>query len=99
MIQNYFGEETVWKLLANNPYEKNNAQGITLRYRATSYKENSELAWNFLSRIPLNNVVEVVREKAPESWKNKEHRDYDVIKQIKVKNVFGNESEVIIMNI
>ena len=99
MIQNYFGEETIWKLLANNPYEKNNAQGITLRYRATSYQENSELTWNFLNHIPLNNVVEVVREKAPESWKNKEHRDYDVIKRIRVKNVFGNESVVVITNI
>ena len=98
MIQNYFGEETIWKLLANNPYEKNSAQSITLRYRVTSYQENSELAWNFLNHIPLSNVVEVVREKAPESWKDKEHRDYDVVKQIRVKNVFGCESEVHIIN-
>ena len=99
MIQNYFGEETIWKLLANHPYEKNNAQSITLRYRATSYQENSGLVWNFLGHIPVNHIVEVVREKAPESWKNEEHRDYDVVKQIRVKNVFGNESEVIIMNL
>lgn len=98
MIQDYFGEETVWKLLANNPYEKNNAQGITLRYRATSFEENEGIAIGFLQAIPRRFLVDIIKEDAPKSWRPKEHWSQKVFKEIRVKNVFGNESKVIIMN-
>lgn len=99
MIQNYFGEETIWKLLANNPYEKNNAQSITLRYRATSFEENEEIALGFLQAIPRRFLVDIVKEEAPISWGTKAYWTRKVFKEIRVKNVFGNESEVIIMNV
>lgn len=99
MIQNYFGEETIWKLLANNPYEKNNAQSITLRYRATSPEENEDIAMSFLQVIPQRFLIDIVKEDAPKSWWSKGHWAQKVFKEIRVKNVFGNESEVIIMNI
>ena len=98
MIQNYFGEETVWKLLANNPYEKNNARSITLYYRAMSKEDNDNIAYGFLQAIPKKHIIEVVKEDAPKSWWSKDFWAFKVVKQIKVKNVFGNESEVIIMN-
>lgn len=98
MIQNYFGEETIWKLLANNPYEKNNAQGITLRYRATSPIENENIAISFLQAVPRRFLVDIIKEDAPKSWRPKEHWSQKVFKEIRVKNVFGNESKVIIMN-
>ena len=101
MIQNYFGEETIWKLLANNPYEKNNAQGITLMYRATSLKENENIVSSFLRAIPRKNLTEIVTERAPENWfgtVNGESWGFTAVAKIRVKNVFGNESEVIILN-
>lgn len=98
MIQNYFGEETIWKLLANNPYEKNNVQGITLRYRATSFEENERIRLGFLQAIPQRFLVDIVKEDAPKSWWAKEHWTQKVFKEIRVKNVFGNESEVHIIN-
>ena len=99
MIQNYFGEETIWKLLANNPYEKNNAQGITLRYRATSPIENENIAISFLQAVPRRFLVDIIKEDAPKSWWSKEHWAQKVFKEIRVKNVFGNESAVVISNI
>lgn len=98
MIQNYFGEETIWKLLANNPYEKNNAQSITLRYMAASFEQNAEIALGFLRAIPREFLVDIVKEDAPQSWGSKEHWSQKAFKEIIVKNVFGNESKVLIMN-
>ena len=98
MIQNYFGEETVWKLLANNPYEKNNAQSITLRYMAVTPKANKDIANSILCRIPKDKLVNVEMQDAPNEWQANGFYE-KVVKRIVVKNVFGNESEVIIINL
>ena len=97
MIQNYFGEETIWKLLANNPYEKNSAQSITLMYRAVNPKIHRDIVNSILCRIPSDKLIEVELQEAPNEWKA--NGSYEkVVKRIVVKNVFGNESEVIIIN-
>lgn len=98
MIQNYFGEETIWKLLANNPYEKNNAQSITLHYRAYSITEHDNIVKAFLNNIPGNHIVNIEEGKPPIEW-GCANDNFTIIKKIVVRNVFGNLSEVKIMDV
>lgn len=94
MIQDYFGQETIWKLLGTHPYKQNGAH-VCLNYLVKTPKANKELVDSILCRIPKDKLVDVEMQDAPNEWQ--ENGFYEkVVKRIVVKNVFGNESEVII---
>lgn len=96
MIQDYFGQETIWKLLGTHPYEKN-VNRLTLRYDASTPRISKDISDNFLLRIPKDKIIDVEMQDAPNEWQVNGFYG-QVVRRIVVRNVFGNESEVIISN-
>lgn len=96
MIQDYFGQETIWKLLGTHPYEQNSAH-VCLTYSIRTPKANKELVNSILCRIPKDKLVAMEMQDAPDEWQANGFFG-QVVRRIVIRNVFGNESEVIVMN-
>lgn len=80
MFYRYIGEELIWKVMGNNPYELNKAAGIDLYFRADSQNDAIKIRDFFLSKLDHKDLLDV---------------SYDVYSiKLKIKNVFGNISTV-----
>lgn len=82
MFYTYIGEELIWKVRANNPYEQNSARSIDLNFRVDTIEEANEIELFFTRHIHIDYI------------ENMGETKYSKI--ISVRNVFGNISRVII---
>ena len=80
MIYNYIGEELIWKVRANNPYEKNTATPVNLHFHVETEKEAMDIHDFFLNHIDQDVLDDVER--------------HEYSERLHIKNVFGNISTV-----
>lgn len=89
----YIGQEVIWELLCNNPYVKN-FRASTVTVKCHSEAENNEIV-SFISRhISKDKILDIIME---DNIFNKNGNK--LVKSIEIKNVFGEESELKIINL
>lgn len=91
-MQEYIGQDLIWNLLGTNPYQPNHSN-FSITFTAHSAAENQEIVCFILKHIPQDKLVKVNR--GPVTFVP----GGEMINEIIVKNSFGRESTVKIMNL
>lgn len=91
MILDYVGQELIWKLRGNNPYKPNPVRE-NFMLKCKSQNESYEIKNFFLQHLPKESIAEVIMVESP--FKGQVSK---VVKEIRVKNVFGEINTVTIL--
>ena len=93
MILDYIGQELIWDLRANHPYRLNPQQFHTY-IRCRTPKQNSEVKTFLLGHLKKDWIEDIIMEDTPFL-----SGDDKIIREIKVRNVFGNINSITILNV
>lgn len=88
----YIGQEVIWKLLCNHPYEKN-FRTLTVAVQCHSEAENKDIVAFILQHIPQDKILDIIM---GDNIFNENGNK--LVESIKIKNVFCSESELRIIN-
>lgn len=92
MLLDYVGQELIWRLRCNHPYELNRSS-CCIRIRAHSPKANQDIVDFIMRHIKREWLVDVEKEPTPFVC-----GDEEVVSCIKIKTVFDRVSELRILN-
>lgn len=88
----YIGQEVIWELLCNHPYERN-YRTSTVTVQCHSEAENKDIVSFIMRHIPQDKILDIaMQDNIFNSNGNK------LVESIKIKNVFCAESELKIIN-
>lgn len=93
ITQRYLGEDTIWKIRANNPYEENPARGAIILYYISTPREYKRILTFFRRHLPSDDITYETTE-PPEWWVAEYGQNEPLISKILTHNVFGNISEI-----
>lgn len=88
MFLDYPGQELIWRLRGNHPYQKN-YPCYSVNLYCKSEKENIEFKKFFCKHLKKEDIVEIITEK--NIWNS---LGGDIVKEIHIKTVFENISVV-----
>lgn len=92
MLLDYIGQEVIWELRCNHPYKKNFATS-NITVRATSEQENKDIVSFIMKHIKADSIIDIIMDD------NIFNENGDkIVMVIKIRNVFGRESELKIFN-
>lgn len=92
MTIDYPGQELIWELKCNHPYKKNSTS-FSITIKCLSEENNDEYSNFFFKHLKTEDILDI---KYAENIWNKFGKN--IVKQIDVKNVFGNISTVYFYN-
>lgn len=87
MFIDYIGQELIWELRCNHPYQKN-WRSTEINIRISSYEQNRETTAFLFKHLKANEIEKVIYE----------NEDKGIVKEFQVKTVFGEVSRLIYYN-
>lgn len=92
MFLDYIGQELIWRLTCNHPYQLNTVQ-TSIHIKCPTPKINGEIVSFITSHIPKEDIVKIIKMPTPFICGPAE-----VAKEIHIQTVFGGISTLYINN-